>query len=736
MYKKLNIGFCLLLLGSAIVNAGVSGTVYKDLPLNGSSINTYGIKDSNEKGLEGITVTAYPSAVSTTTDTNGSWSLATSGKVKIEFTSLPSYLKESAGESSVQFIDGDASNVDLALYSPSEYTNDQSHIAMTLQPAANLNSPDTNLSLKILAKDEIPSDQDATPPSANTGDVPFSKMGTVWGLAYDTLNETIYTAAVLRRHGAIGPEGTGAIYKVDSNGNVEHFITVANTGTVADNDSRDIDTQPSHDPVFDEVGRVGLGDLDISTDGKKLYTINLNTNALIEINISTKTQSSYDIGSPFGVGCSDVRSWGIGHNSGKIYVGSVCTTDTTQGAYISEFDGSTFTPFHQIPLDMKGENSLDTHYALAKKLLPNDDRWGNWITTPTSLFDGSGTRASLAAAILSDIVFDENNEILLGFIDRTALQAGVLNFSPVSTDSRTYKYDSAGDMYKVCKTSTGYVNEGQAGCEQHDQSADSTEHVYPEFFVGEEWSNARHKETALGGLAYIHGSNTLLSSAFDPTDIDAILYDTSGLIWMNTTSGEKTAAKRIVGFNEDIAYNGKSGSIGDIEILTAAAPTEIGNRVWIDTNENCVQDANESGIANVEVSLYASSSCTGVANSRVTTDANGTYLFSVTPNTVYSICINNISEQSVLSDRNITCTTGGTSINNNDATLVGNDAKISVAALNTGANDHSLDFGFTSRLSDNQGSEESSVPALSIFNMMLLISLTFFIVFLFKKELK
>ncbi|CAA6820746.1 MAG: Unknown protein, partial [uncultured Sulfurovum sp.] len=85
----------LFLLFATVLQAGVSGTVFRDLPVNGTTLNTYGVEDANELGVEGVTVTAYPSgaaSVSTTTDASGAWTLATTTDVRIEFSGWPSYL--------------------------------------------------------------------------------------------------------------------------------------------------------------------------------------------------------------------------------------------------------------------------------------------------------------------------------------------------------------------------------------------------------------------------------------------------------------------------------------------------------------------------------------------------------------------------------------------------------------------------------------------------------------------
>ncbi len=39
--------------------ADISGTVFRDLPINGTELNKYGIFEDNEFGVEGVTVKAY-----------------------------------------------------------------------------------------------------------------------------------------------------------------------------------------------------------------------------------------------------------------------------------------------------------------------------------------------------------------------------------------------------------------------------------------------------------------------------------------------------------------------------------------------------------------------------------------------------------------------------------------------------------------------------------------------------
>jgi hypothetical protein len=743
--------FALLLLISSILFADINGTVFKDLPMNGQSLNSYGVKESNEFGIAGIKVTAYPQNISTTTDENGSWSLATTEDSRIEFSNIPPYLKESPNggnmNSSIRFVKNRES-LNFALHNPLDYIGVKPDIAMTFR-ANNSGADSTLFTVRVLRNGDIPSasisgvPQDGNSSNNGTQDkqpikgdkVAFiDKTGSIWGLAFNRRTKDIYVSAVVVRYMNLGSDGTGAIYKIDSSNNVSLFTTVSNTGTIPSNASRNLSddaTKASHDILFDEVGRVGLGDLDISADGKKLYTININSNELVKIDIADPTvKNSYAIGNPF-PNCpnSDVKSWGIGQNSGKIYVGSTCTTDVSEGVYISEFNGVSFTPFHQIKLDTTGETSVDMEHSYAGKSgkLSNDKRWRNWITNYSELFDMNKTRISYPAPILSDIIFDENKGMILGLIDRTSLQGGHDNYSPNSSDTTAYKYDSSGDILRVCKVNGSYFNEGTAECPQKPaRTASDTEYVdFPEYFGGDEW-NPHHGENALGGLAYQQGSNRVLSTAFDPVDLgydgENNNHSSSGLEWLNTTEGNRTSGIRMAGGsdypNMPFPYGGKAGGIGDVEYLNAPAPIEVGDRVWEDKNKNGVQDADEVGISGVTVNLV----CNGSIVSTATTDGNGSYIFSNNSNKSstsshkYNITalvaeVNNCliqvpnvkggNKQVSLGDRNLTIPNIGEGENNNsndsDGEINGDDAQIAIlpSDISTmGTNYHAYDFGF------------------------------------------
>ena len=124
--KRISLISTMMLVGR-LAYADISGTVFEDLPVNGQSVNTYGVKDSNELGVGGVTVTAYPGGISTTTAADGTYMLPiNSGALRLEFTwdSKPWYKSSPDGNaqnSSVKFVTAPATNVNFGLFIPNDY---------------------------------------------------------------------------------------------------------------------------------------------------------------------------------------------------------------------------------------------------------------------------------------------------------------------------------------------------------------------------------------------------------------------------------------------------------------------------------------------------------------------------------------------------------------------------------------------------------------------------------------
>ena len=154
------------------------------------------------------------------------------------------------------------------------------------------------------------------------------------------------------------------------------------------------------------------------------------------------------------------------------------------------------------------------------------------------------------------------------------------------------------------------------------------------------------------------------------------------------------------------------------------APLEIGNRVWLDTDGDGVQDPNEAPISGVVINLYADVNKDGIADNATvigtaTTAADGTWYFNEAnvadgdPTTagnqiglaagmgyVVRIAASQFNSTGSGPLANLSPTvsnTGGAGqadVRDSDAALVGGLAQIAVVAGDAGENNHALDFGF------------------------------------------
>ncbi len=109
----------------------------------------------------------------------------------------------------------------------------------------------------------------------------------------------------------------------------------------------------------------------------------------------------------------------------------------------------------------------------------------------------------------------------------------------------------------------------------------------------------------------------------------------------------------------------------------------IGDYVWLDTNENGIQDIGENGAANITVKLY---DCSDVFVSSTTTDNNGNYLFdNLTPNDYYVQFV--LPNGYVFSSKNA----GGDDTKDSDANL--SNGKTTCTTLAAGETDLTWDAG-------------------------------------------
>ncbi|OQX02027.1 MAG: hypothetical protein BWK73_44110 [Thiothrix lacustris] len=521
----------------------------------------------------------------------------------------------------------------------------------------------------------------------------------------------------MRRHSGLGKIGaattTGGIYTVDITAG-EPYSAVpwldVNTlpGVDAGADPRIEEGSslpankgtPSHDVLaFSTVGKRGLGDIDISEDDKTLYAVNLNQRQLLAVDIASKTLRVDPISIP-NPGCSgdDYRPWGLGVHGGSVYIGIVCSAETSRStadlhAYVQRLDGSNFVNVYDFALNY---NRSDLGGGI-------DGDWQPWARTWTDTMypSGGGWPMGKATPILSDINFDDDGSLVLGFIDRTGLQSGIDNYSTDTASTNVYENEAGGDLLRVCKDSTGvWVMEGNPGCtttggENNGQGPNGSEYYYQDDYAGS------HNEAVIGGVALLPGSNETVTTGYDPLSN----VRTGGIRWMDNTTGSKIKGYELYSDSRADAGKGtmgKSVGLGDLELLCDPAPTEIGNRVWKDVNSNGIQDADEAGIDGVDIVLTC-----GSDTAQVTTANGGQFLFSNKTNamfmgagesckvTVASAGQTPLAGLSVSPQNadNVTDNNATTDLRDSDANSAG---EIAFTVGNAGENNHTLDFGFKS----------------------------------------
>jgi hypothetical protein len=141
------------------------------------------------------------------------------------------------------------------------------------------------------------------------------------------------------------------------------------------------------------------------------------------------------------------------------------------------------------------------------------------------------------------------------------------------------------------------------------------------FFGKDHWPKdpAYHPEVALGSIFVMPGTNSVVSTVFDP-HLNAY---SGGLHRYSTSNGDLLGALELYRLNTTVAF-GKATGFGDIVATCIEPSLEIGNRVWNDTNKNGIQDAGEPGLEGIGIVLY-NSTCDRLA--QMTTDVNGQYHF-------------------------------------------------------------------------------------------------------------
>jgi uncharacterized repeat protein (TIGR01451 family) len=409
--------------------------------------------------------------------------------------------------------------------------------------------------------------------------------------------------------------------------------------------------------------------------------------------------SGFEIIGQAPVAAGEWRPFGLGIKGDSIFVGGVCDASGSQNR--SDLKASVYklTPSISTTFTPVLNTTLDYTKGYAYSACAGRHGWFGWLPNDVYPDKCESTINAYPQPMLTDINFANDDSMILGFRDRFGDQSGTANYTLSGTTA--VDGSTAGDVLRAAYNNGSYVleNNGTVGSLS---SAGANNNQGPgggEFYYEDNFATG-HLETSLGALATYLPLN---QSIYPRIDMDGMKQ--GGMGWLNNDTGAQSKYYVTYGQASDSSSMGKAAGMGDLEMATPPAPTEIGNRVWLDTNKNGIQDADEAGIDNVSVTL----DCGTGATATTTTSNGGNYLFSNASggNATFmqppmSCTVSLDPKQTALSTYQLTKQDADSNTDNNaltdlrdsDAALVSGQASITVNLPYAGANNHSLDFGF------------------------------------------
>lgn len=699
--------FIIFLLLSSQYTFSQSGTVFRDG-------NGNGIKDANEQGLPNFVVKSYINVASgdqlfgtAITDAFGNYTLSPSAasgeKVRVEFELSTSCLINNLIDfeaqkginygTSIQFITGSQSGVNFGVYNPnSEFvTSNNPNLYTSVYNAGSINDPSTQQSSAVMGFKQlyegIPGDTINAQPGVFRPQpsqlAVFKDVGTTWGIAYSKYANKIFTSAFLKRYAGLGPLGSGGIYMIDPtkapNSNVSNFLSldtdlnIATQATGAyvplhpgfspvigsDSDRKlkgvvDLTNDPA---AFGQVGKVSLGGLELSDDGRYLFTVNLYDKKVYRFdlknaynpqkptNADVKTYSAVpwlSASCPSG----EARPFGLKYCRGKLYVGTICTGENL-GKSVEQFSAATADQVlsgsvYEIDPEGTGAGSevLSIPLIYPKNLASQGDNgllrgWFNWTDNfnQVTYSHGSGEDSTWThpQPILCDIEFDVEGSMIVSFADRAGHQLGWRNFRPTRDTINKVSCTVSGEILRAWKNpnTCNFILESNATAGPYTTAGANKTFLkggyigpfqHPlgqgEFYFGDDAYTLNitrpwHGESVIGGIAVSPATGEVIAAAFDPLDGRAgkpysgianglRASFSGGAIRLSNTTGDKLSGYSVY----TSAGFGKAAGIGDMELVGNIAPITVGNRIWDDFDSDGIQDGDENGINGVVIELY------------------------------------------------------------------------------------------------------------------------------------
>ena len=746
--------------------SGIEGTAFRDYNANGA-------RDSREPGIGGIVVTATSAggaSTSCTTAADGTYGIDPPGgaaggfPVRVEFT-LPadgslSFLTPGPvgpdSQTTVTFVAAPGSGVDVGFQSPTEYCGPSAGVSAVPDLVAacpaygeNNNNPD-GLFKGAPVLYRFPYNAGSTNlgrESAVAAPTPTvaavaRQIGTTAGLAWNPGTQTLYAAAFLKRHAGFGPNGPGAIYQVTSTVPSTVPSLFYDFGAIAGVDPHPQPGQtclsPEHNVVntnancwlhdsdtFDAVGKASFGDLALGpTPGgppsggvTTLYAVNLADSTLLSIPLANPAAyTATAIPVPANCPAVDFRPFGLGLNDGVLYVGAVCSAESTQirsnlRAYVLAY-----------PIGVAAFRSAPVlEFLLTYDRGKNERQWRYWLNrttfNPTNPQQESG---SWAQPWLTDITFDRG-DMILALRDRNGDLFGIAGGSPDFSSPQNFTAVARGDLLRACANGAGGWNlEDNGKCGGGVSTDGRNNNQGPgggEYYYQDHQAQPSIEETSWGSAVQLPGRADVTVTAFGPLEGNNATGD-GGIKWYTNSTGDAARSYRVFdGTGEPIRFDSANGLSG-LVALCPAEPLEIGNRIWYDSNGDGIQDAGEGGIGGLTVELYRDSGLVGTTK----TGSDGSYLFNaanVTRNgaagsvpglcgaggaPVYSVRVPNTAganRQAQLAGLLLSAAqqdpTAGGSQRDSDGQPSGNNAVAPIACASLaapGVDDHTIDFGF------------------------------------------
>jgi hypothetical protein len=724
----------------------VSGTVFDDYNQNGTQDNTSSIV---EPGINGVVVTAYNAAgtaiisatSSTVSSSLGQYSLAIpagTGPVRVQFSNfgatstIPQLVgfqpSNHKGGTSVAFVDGTqtTNTVNLGIERPSEYCQNNPAMATTCY----IQGGQTEAGAHVVVRFPYNSTGKETtnPPTPLADD---TDVGATWGLSYRRSSDDLFVAAYTKLLAGYKPGGsTGAIYLIHGANssaptvNPSPFIDLntlfgattagANPHTATNNYVPDLS-------AYDAVGKTALGGLALSEDETTLYAMNLADRSLYSIPIGAPPAAPVapNAGNitvtpvPTPADCitaSDMRPFAVTVYENLVYVGAVCSAESTITSSLPKGDASQLkayvfaytpgtgfnsTPVFEMPLNYT-RHCADGSFINPVTCMTNSSAlWRPWQPLSTKTYPST----IYPQPMFTSMTFD-NGDLIIGLRDRYGDQTGHL-ISGVP-EART-----AGDDLRACLNtpgdlSSGWTLENNGTCgsitiaagQNNGKGSGNGQYYYTQYF------QPYHDYTGMGGVFQVPGFPGVIRVGYDP----GTTAFAGGVRTYSNTAGNTINNYEIYNSNQVPETYGKSNGLGDLVAFCQSAPIEIGNRVWYDSNGNGIQDAGEAGIAGVTVHLYTADGTTLLQTT--TTDSSGAYYFTISSYTSYVIKLDNAADYAsggALQTLRLTSANQDSSnhLIDSKATLptptspigTGNYPSIFVSAHTPGQNDDAFDVG-------------------------------------------